>query len=99
MVIDARRDHSIRIPRPDLTLRLGTPNACNQCHADKSAQWASDSLQKWYSHTPEGFQHHAETFHAAAENAPGAERALGELAANPEQPAIARATAVSRRAG
>jgi predicted CXXCH cytochrome family protein len=99
MVIDARRDHSIRIPRPDLTLRLGTPNACNQCHADKSAQWASDSLQKWYSHTPEGFQHYAETFHAAAENAPGAERALGELAADTEQPAIARATAVSRLAG
>jgi tetratricopeptide (TPR) repeat protein len=99
MVVDARRDHSIRIPRPDLTLRLGTPNACNQCHADKSAQWASDSLQKWYGHTPEGFQHYAETFRAAVENAPGAERALGELAANTEQPAIARATAVSLLAG
>jgi tetratricopeptide (TPR) repeat protein len=98
MVLDARRDHSIRIPRPDLTLRLGTPNACNQCHADKSAQWASDSLQKWYGHTPEGFQHYAETFRAAVENAPGAERALRELAADPEQPAIARATAVSRLA-
>jgi tetratricopeptide (TPR) repeat protein len=95
MVIDARRDHSIRIPRPDLTLRLGTPNACNQCHTDKSAQWASDSLQKWYGHTPQGFQHYAETFHAAAANAPGAERALRELAADTEQPAIARATAVS----
>jgi tetratricopeptide (TPR) repeat protein len=99
MVIDARRDHSIRIPRPDLTLRLGTPNACNQCHAGKSAQWASDSLQKWYGHTPEGFQHYAETFRAAVENAPGAERALGELAANTEQPAIARASAVSRLSG
>lgn len=99
MVIDARRDHSIRIPRPDLTLRLGTPNACNQCHADKSAQWASDSLQKWYGHTPEGFQRYAETFRAAVENAPGAERALRELAADPDQPAIARATAVSRLAG
>jgi tetratricopeptide (TPR) repeat protein len=99
MVIDARRDHSIRIPRPDLTLQLGMPNACNQCHADKSAQWAADALQKWYGHGPEGFQHYAETFHAAAENAPGAERALGELAANTEQPAIARATAVSRLAG
>ena len=98
MVIDARRDHSIRIPRPDLTLRLGTPNPCNQCHVDKSAQWASDSLQKWYGHPPEGFQHYAETFGAAGENAPGAERALGELALNSEQPAIARATAVSRLA-
>jgi tetratricopeptide (TPR) repeat protein len=99
MVIDARRDHSIRIPRPDLTVQLGTPNACNQCHADKSAQWASDSLQKWYGHSPEGFQHYAETLRAAVENAPGSERALGELAGNTEQPAIARATAVSRLAG
>jgi tetratricopeptide (TPR) repeat protein len=98
MVIDARRDHSIRIPRPDLTLQLGTPNACNQCHADRSARWASDAQQKWYGRTPEGFQRYAETFHAAAENAPGALRALGELAANTEQPAIARATAVSRLA-
>jgi tetratricopeptide (TPR) repeat protein len=99
MVIDARRDHSIRIPRPDLTLRLGVPNACNQCHADKSAQWATDSVQRWYGHTPEGFQHYAETFRAALENAPGAERALKELAANTGQPAIARATALSRLAG
>src|SRR5262249_43171447 len=28
MVIDPRHDHSFRIPRPDLSVRLGTPNAC-----------------------------------------------------------------------
>src|SRR5262249_9507421 len=98
MVIDVRRDHSIRIPRPDLTLRVGTPNVCNQCHADKSAQWAADSLKQWYGHTPQGFQRFAETLHAAAQEAPGAERAHEELAADSEQPAIARATAVSRLA-
>ena len=32
MVIDLRRDHSIRIPRPDLSASLGTPNACSGCH-------------------------------------------------------------------
>src|SRR5262249_6680361 len=32
MVIDVRRDHSFRVPRPDLSLKYGTPNACNQCH-------------------------------------------------------------------
>lgn len=36
MDVDPRRDHSIRIPRPDLSLRLGTPNACTQCHLDKA---------------------------------------------------------------
>jgi Flp pilus assembly protein TadD len=32
MEVDPRRDHSIRIPRPDLSLALGTPNACTRCH-------------------------------------------------------------------
>ena len=41
MVVDARRDHSIRIPRPDLSVALGTPNACTQCHAGSSAEWAA----------------------------------------------------------
>lgn len=34
METDPRRDHSLRIPRPDLSLRLGTPNACTGCHID-----------------------------------------------------------------
>ncbi len=48
MGVDYRNDHSFRIPRPDLTQQLGTPNACNQCHADKSTQWAVDYVNKWY---------------------------------------------------
>ena len=32
MVVDPRRDHSMRIPRPDLSVMIGVPNACNQCH-------------------------------------------------------------------
>ncbi len=32
MEVDARRDHSLRIPRPDLSVALGTPNACTRCH-------------------------------------------------------------------
>jgi tetratricopeptide (TPR) repeat protein len=45
---DYRNDHSFRIPRPDLTEKLGTPNACNQCHADKSTKWAIDYVNKWH---------------------------------------------------
>ena len=49
MGVDFRRDHSMRIPRPDLTIELGTPNACNsQCHTDKSPQWAESFTKKWY---------------------------------------------------
>ncbi len=48
MGVDYRNDHSIRIPRPDLTKTLGTPNACNQCHADKSPDWAIEYVNKWH---------------------------------------------------
>ena len=45
MGVDPRRDHSMRIPRPDLSVVMGTPNACNQCHQDQDAPWALDALQ------------------------------------------------------
>ncbi len=32
MDVHVRHDHSLRIPRPDLSLELGTPNACTACH-------------------------------------------------------------------
>ena len=50
MGVDFRRDHSIRVPRPDLSIRNGTPNACNQCHKDKSNEWSVQAVEKWYGH-------------------------------------------------
>ncbi len=35
MEVDPRRDHSLRVPRPDLSVSLGTPNACTRCHLDR----------------------------------------------------------------
>jgi hypothetical protein len=40
--------HSFCIPRPNLTQKLGTLNACNQWHVDKSTQWAVDYVNKWH---------------------------------------------------
>ncbi len=40
MQVDKRRDHSFVIPRPDLSLTMGVPNACTQCHKKKSNAWA-----------------------------------------------------------
>ena len=45
---DFRRDHSFRIPRPDQSVEYDTPNACNECHEDKSEQWAADWINQWY---------------------------------------------------
>ena len=44
MVNDWRADHSMRVPRPDLSQSLDTPNACNGCHKDKSNEWAAAAV-------------------------------------------------------
>jgi tetratricopeptide (TPR) repeat protein len=95
MVVDVRRDHSIRIPRPDLSIKLGTPNACNNCHIGKSAKWAAASVEKWYGQTPQGFQRFGEALRAGSIDAPGARQSLERLIADRGQPAIARATALA----
>lgn len=94
MVVDARHDHSFRIPRPDQSVAMGTPNACNKCHADKTPQWAAEQVAAWYGKTPEGYQHYAPALHAARARLPGASRLLQEIAADAGQPPIARATAL-----
>ena len=48
MGADFRRDHSMRIPRPDLSIKMGTPNACIQCHSSESNEWAQNNIEKWY---------------------------------------------------
>ena len=95
MVVDARGDHSIRIPRPNLSTNLVTPNACNQCHTDKTALWASDALSRWYRHPPSGFQHYAKAINEGRQRSPSAPQELEALIVDKNQPAIARATALT----
>jgi len=96
MIVDPRHDHSMRIPRPDVSAKVGTPNACNNCHAKKSAQWAADAIRQWTGKAPESFQHFAEALHAGSSGAPGARGALLTVIDDKAQPAIARASAIQR---
>lgn len=48
MGVDDRRDHSFKIPRPDLSKVFNTPNACNKCHENKTSEWANETLKKWH---------------------------------------------------
>jgi tetratricopeptide (TPR) repeat protein len=96
MVVDPRHDHSFRIPRPDRTVALGVPNACNQCHAGRSAQWAADAIAQWFPQAKPGFQTFAAALDAGDRGAPGAQGALIRIAEDRAQPAIARASAVQR---
>ncbi|MGB8044597.1 MAG: tetratricopeptide repeat protein [Pseudolabrys sp.] len=98
MVIDPRHDHSMRIPRPDLSVKLGTPNACNYCHADKSAQWAAEAVDRWFGPTRKGFQTYADAFRAASTDGAGAEKLLAAVAADGNTPNVARASALMQLA-
>jgi len=95
MVVDPRHDHSLRVPRPDLTQRIGVPNACNGCHRDKDPAWAAAVIEKAHGPERKGLQAYGETLHAARAGAPGAQEKLIALAGDATAPTIARATAVA----
>ncbi len=97
--IQQRPDHSLRVPRPDLSVKLGTPNACNACHADKSASWAAGQVATWYGPKRRQEPHYGEVFAAARAGQPGAGEALARLAADLQKPAIVRATALDSLRG
>jgi predicted CXXCH cytochrome family protein len=95
MVVDVRHDHSFRIPRPDLSAKLGTPNACNDCHADKSPEWAASAIEGWHGPNRKGFQNYAEAFRAAWNASADAPALLAAVASNRATPGIARASALA----
>jgi Flp pilus assembly protein TadD len=95
MVVDTRHDHSFRIPRPDLSAKLQTPNACNDCHQDKSAEWAASAIEGWYGPSRKGFQNYATAFHAAWTDHSDAANLLAAVAADRNAPAFARASALT----
>lgn len=94
MVVDFRRDHSFRVPRPDLSVTLGTPNACSSCHADRPAAWAAAAAERWYGPERARTPHYGTAIAGGRAGAEEALPALLALLADAEQPAIARATAL-----
>jgi len=99
MVVHARHDHSFRIPRPDLTASIGTPNACSQCHKDKSAGWAADAALRWWGDKIRKEAHYGEIVQAGREELAGANARLGGYVGDATKPAIRRATAATLLGG
>ena len=97
MVVDGRRDHGFRVPRPDLSAALGTPDTCTGCHGDRTSQWAMEQIRRWHPEARSGSPHFAHSFAKAVKGADDAVAdALREIASTAAQPAIVRATALHR---
>ena len=94
MQIDERHDHSFRIPRPDISVDLGTPNACTDCHTDQDAKWSAGHVTEWYGEREDKKPHFAYILDAARLGDPQSFPWLADLATDLEQPAIVRATAI-----
>jgi predicted CXXCH cytochrome family protein len=97
MGIDGRRDHSFRVPRPDLSVALGTPNACTDCHGDRSAQWAADQVAAWYPDSTHRGPHVATAFAAAwqGDGSPDTVASLIGAASDPDLAGFVRASALA----
>jgi len=99
MVVDPRRDHSLRVPRPDLTVALDIPNACNLsgCHdpaQGETAQWAAEQCETWYG-KPEGPLHFAHAIAAGRQGKPEGENLLADVVRRKDHRAAVRASAIS----
>jgi predicted CXXCH cytochrome family protein len=94
MVVDPRRDHSFRVPRPDLSVQLGTPNACNGCHQNRSPSWAAATIVKW--HGPERLRGAgwAAAIAAGRQWQAGGDKLLAAAASSTANPPVIRATAL-----
>lgn len=93
MGIDWRADHSIRVPRPDLTEATGSPDACSRCHTNRPLSFSVEAFRRWYG---EKTKPHFGTVLARARR--GDEAALGDLIAHTQDrllPDILRASSMA----
>ncbi|MBD9513675.1 tetratricopeptide repeat protein [Pseudomonas sp. PDM22] len=95
MVVDPRRDHDFRLPRPDLAEQTGSPDACTACHSDQKPAWAAKAIEGWFG-SPKRPKHYGEAFHGVRQRDPGSVSLLGAVIADIGSPPIVRATAAQQ---
>lgn len=94
MGIDGRRDHSFRVPRPDLSEETGAPNACTDCHSDENAAWAAAEIKRRYPDSKHRGPHFSQVFAAARREPATQVDKLVTIAEDAAIPGIVRATAL-----
>jgi len=99
MVVDWRADHSLRLPRPDLSQEIGVPNACTQsgCHDDRPLSWSLQAYRRWYGAARR--PHYGTILAAGRAGRPEAQDELVRLAGDVLGPPIVRATALTLLGG
>jgi tetratricopeptide (TPR) repeat protein len=95
MVVDGRRDHAFKVPRPDESVKFGTRNACTDCHNGRSAEWALKAVESWFGPSGASRPSFTAALHAGRSGWPEAGGMLARVAGDAAVPGIARATAVS----
>lgn len=96
MVVDPRRDHSFRVPRPDLAGVTGAQDACTGCHPDQGPAWSAARIAEWFPDSAiRAMPHYGEVIAAGRRGDPNAPAALLPLSLDEQAPAIVRATALS----
>ena len=89
---DFRRDHSLRVPRPDLSARYGTPNACDNCHSEKGLKWQVDAVNAHFGEKRK--PHYSEAFLAFQHGEQGSAERIAALLEDTAQSDMAKAMAV-----
>jgi predicted CXXCH cytochrome family protein len=95
MKVDPRRDHSFVVPRPDLSVAYGTPNACTTCHATETNEWAAGAMDEWYGTAWRKRPTIAHAFAGAAKNDPAAIEALRSIVDDRQRAGIVKGSAVA----
>ena len=92
MNVDKRRDHSFKIPRPSVSEKAASPDACTACHNDKTQQWAMKNMTKLFGHNLKPHLY-AEVFSKSQTPIHKQTNQLIHIANNPVLPDIIRASA------
>ncbi len=93
MGIDARRDHRFAVPQPLLSAKLGSPDPCMECHAERDPGWAAAVIDEHFGPRPPRWDF-ATALWLAREEQLGGAAALADVVLRSEGPAIIRATAL-----
>ncbi|MCH2570164.1 MAG: cytochrome c3 family protein [Planctomycetes bacterium] len=64
-LLGVHRTHRIISPNATISAKTGVPNACNQCHLDKTLKWTSDQLNTWYKQPPAALNEHQQNVASA----------------------------------